>query len=45
MTSNTPPSKCEQCVPVEAYGDNVTHYAHETTCTNNPGKDINNHEK
>lgn len=28
------PSQCEQCVPLETYGDNVIEYAHEGTCPN-----------
>jgi hypothetical protein len=34
MSTHIPPSQCEQCVPVETHGDYVTHYAHETECTN-----------
>lgn len=34
MSTYIRPSQCEQCVPVETYGDNTTDLAHEPSCPN-----------
>lgn len=38
MPANTPPSRCEQCVPVRTSGHatNYTEYSHQTECPNHP---------
>ena len=36
MTSYTPPSQCDRCVPEVTESEYITHYAHQAECANAP---------